>query len=126
MIRGLYATIFAASALAFLVTFLVFVLSTDLGGIGFKPFTWHPILMMCGVIIMGVGITIYHADYGSRVHAVLGSDKESRRRIHGIIGALSAGLILIAWFIAWFVHRHRDLNRSLHEAKSMPLYLQVS
>jgi hypothetical protein len=129
---GRCAPVFTASAIVYLVLFWALIFTTEVGRIGLRPFTWHPALMIAGVTCMGAGVTIYSADCGSRLNAVLGSDKASRRKLHGALGTASVALVLLAWFTAWYVHRHvgqpkeESEQRTLHDIKSMAVYLQVS
>ena len=98
-------------------------LDTNLGGLGTKAsFAWHPIFMAGGIVIMGLGSTAYVADYGDTINKIVGSDRVSRRNLHGIAGIISAMLVLVGWLIAWVVHEYKG---SSHIAAGDPAYVQV-
>ena len=107
----------------FFVAFSIVMLDTNLGGLGaHNLFAWHPIFMAGGLVIMGLGATAYVADYGDTVNRFIGSDRVSRRNLHGIAGLFSAMLVLVGWLIAWVVHEYKG---SSHIAAGDPAYVQV-
>lgn len=129
------APLCGAAALVFFVVFSACLIDDAAGGFGPISFAWHPVLMMLGIIAMGFALTTYAADCGVRITSILGTDKKTRRKFHGAAALLGAVLVLLAWFLAWYLHgrneedeeAHEDETRRriLHEMSEAPLYLQA-
>lgn len=101
------------------------------GGIGMhNAFSWHPVLMMAGIITLSIGMSAYADGCSPRVRAILGTSKLARRKVHAVAGVVGGSLVLLGWLVGWGVHEYRRRHtpaqhRELHDSAAKALYLQI-